>query len=259
MIIRANLGADTRWFEEQSLKATHSITENVQNKLYVAVTHNPMVQACIIGFDFFSEDLMNIVRRCLYTGIVIKLCDQSSKETEQFEPLMSFPRGHSNYEQWPIAYTQNPGPDDLIVWTTTRLKNWQKENNKAYAELQEKKELRALQAELLWDMRQLTQNPEVQKNLNRYARKYHLADKEQYPLAVIDVNGEYARDFCLDVYEMQLPNTARMTAKEILLAWYQCLYYLSVDIKPSKQVELAVKYAETPSAYRSLGFVSVFS
>lgn len=285
MILAANLGTPSLWFRNNSLNATAHAEDDflsrgqtpsrqqLQGKVFQAVSNNPRLQALILGFDYFSTEIMQIINRCLYTGITLKLCDQSNKQIEQFAPLFYFPRNSTNYDSWPISSWENriheiePGKFEMyqtlredIPQTRNRLYQWQRENQAAYRQLRAAEELRELNSKLLYDMRILSRNPHVQERLNQLARVYHLADPENFLLRSIDINSPEAQAFCFEVFEMQLPNTARMTEQEELMAWYQCLYYLSTDIEPTRLVMLRIRYTggdDRANRFRVVGSVSV--
>ena len=283
MILACNLGTPSLWFRNNSLSATAHAEDDylqwgrtpnrsqLQGKVFQAISNNPKLQALILGFDYFSTEVMQIANRCLYTGITLKLCDQSNKQTEQFSPLFYFPRGSASYDSWPASAWEEKVytlPDNTVEITTVlrtditrtrnRLYRWQKENQAEYRTTKQAQELRDLNTQLFYEMRQLTRNPHTQERLNKIARVYHLADPEHYLLREIDINGPEAQDFCFDVFEMQLPNTIKMTEQEEIMAWYQCLYYLSTDIEPTRQVTLRIRYApDRANRFRVFGSVSV--
>lgn len=283
MILACNLGTPSLWFRNNSLSATAHAEDDylqwgrtpnrsqLQGKVFQAISNNPKLQALILGFDYFSTEVMQITNRCLYTGITLKLCDQSNKQTEQFSPLFYFPRGSASYDSWPASAWEEKVytlPDNTVEITTVlrtditrtrnRLYRWQKENQAEYRTTKQAQELRDLNTQLFYEMRQLTRNSHTQERLNKIARAYHLADPEHYLLREIDINGPEAQDFCFDVFEMQLPNTIKMTEQEEIMAWYQCLYYLSTDIEPTRQVTLRIRYApDRANRFRVFGSVSV--
>jgi len=265
MILAANLGTPTQWFRDNSEKATAHAEDDylhwgktptshqLQGKVFQAISNNRSLQALILGFDYFSDEVMQITTRCLFTGIIVKLCDQSNRQTEQFNPLAYFPIGDANYTAWPtVDY-----PNTVTARTKQTLTSWQKENQAAYRQAAQAAELRSTTAQVFYDIRQLEKNPHCQERLNHIARYYHLASPGRYLLREINILSDEAKAFCMDVFEMQLPNSHLMTESEQLLAWLSCLYYLSADIEPTRQVELRFRAGDRANPYRVTGSVPV--
>lgn len=249
MIIRCNLGTPSQWFILNAKSATADLNEDLRNRnisqrkatayLSAMIGNNPKLQALILGFDYFGNDLMSLVSRCLWTGITVKLCDQSNKQIDQFAPLGFFPRGSLQYEKWQtVDY-----PNTQTARTYAQLRQWQRENVSAYMQRSQIDQLRQVLDLCAPLYRELIDHPDTLSNASRYITAYHRAGDLDYSVATPGTEDWF--QIFEELYELYLTGQ-EPTPEERYLNRLQILYYLRNSIPPTRTVTQLVDL-ELPS------------